>query len=233
MSEVHYLYLLSEDDNDDLFYQGCLQKITGQPFEIIPLRIRKGGGIAAVRKSLPILLQQIQYSGALEQSRFLVALDNDRSPIHPHHPRPADFSQLPKADQKKACRYCELEQVAIAKLGTAREQWAIQGAIAVPVQMLEAWLLLITAPETYAHESDLPQFSEQSSSSAKQYHSSQNPPPQLKDLKRQERKRLNIGSDRAFCQYCVEQLEPGKLAERSPSFQLFLDEIAGWNHPAT
>lgn len=130
MSEVQYLYLLSEDDNDDIFYQGCLQKITGQPFEIVPLRIRKGGGIAAVRKSLPILLQQIQYSGALEQSCFVVALDNDRSPIHPDHPRPADLSRLPNADQKKDCRYCELEKVVIAQFGQAREQWPLRGAIA-------------------------------------------------------------------------------------------------------
>lgn len=229
MSEVQYLYLLSEDDNDDIFYQGCLQKITGQPFETIPLRIRKGGGIAAVRKSLPILLQQIQYSGALEQSRFVVALDKDRSPIHPDHPRPADFSQLPKADQKKTCRYCELEQVAMAKLGLAREHWPVQGAIAIPVQMLETWLLLIAAPETYPNETSLPLFSEQNSSSAKQYHSSQKPPLQLKDLKRQERKRLNIGSDRAFCQYCIERLEPEKLGERSPSFRRFLEEIVSWN----
>ncbi len=228
MSEVQYLYLLSEDDNDDLFYQGCLQKITGQPFEIIPLRIRKGGGIGAVRKSLPILLQQIQYSGVQEQSRFVVALDNDRSPIHPDHLRPADFSQLPKADQKKACRHCELEQVAMAKLGAARKQWPIQGAIAVPVQMLEAWLLLITAPETYSNETGLPLFSEKSSSSAKHYHSSQKPPEQLKDLKRKEKKRLGIGSDRDFCQYCVDQLDPESLATLSPSFQMFMDEIKSW-----
>lgn len=99
----------------------------------------------------------------------------------------------------------------------------------VPVQMLESWLLLIAAPDAYAHETSLPLFSDQGSTSAKQYYSSQTPPPQLKDLKRQERTRLGLGSEQAFCRCCLGQLQPEDLAGRSPSFQRFLDEIAGWS----
>ncbi len=32
---MNYLHILSEDDNDDVFYQSCLAKITGQHFELL------------------------------------------------------------------------------------------------------------------------------------------------------------------------------------------------------
>jgi hypothetical protein len=230
VSDIHYVYILSEDDNDDLFYQGCLNKITGIIHEFVPLRLRKGGGIAEVRKKLPILLRTIQYSGHIENAWFLLALDNDRSPTHPNHIKPADFSKLSKSDQKKNCRYCEIEKAVVEKLGSDRQSWPMKGAIAVPVQMLETWLLLIANPNQYVDEQQLPIFAEQNSASARDYYKS-NPSKQLKDLKKDERQRLEISADRQLCEYCAEQLNPADLSQRSPSFKQFMDEVMAWGQP--
>jgi hypothetical protein len=43
---MNYLYILSEDESDDFFYKGCVEKITGEHFELIPRRIRKVAVIA-------------------------------------------------------------------------------------------------------------------------------------------------------------------------------------------
>jgi hypothetical protein len=228
VSDLHYVYILSEDDNDDHFYEGCLNKITGICHEVVPLRLRKNGGISEVRKKLPILLKTIQYSGHVENAWFLVALDNDRSPIHPDHTKPADFSKLPRDDQTKTCRYCDLERVVTEKLGTDRQQWPIKGVIAVPVQMLETWLLLIANPIKHNDEKSLPMFAEKGKPSTRDYYKS-NPPPQLKDLKEVEKQRLEIESNGEFCKYCADQLNPVDLRQRSPSFKQFMDEINAWN----
>jgi hypothetical protein len=227
VSDIHYVYILSEDDNDDCFYAGCLNKMIGVLHEVVPLRLRKGGGISEVRKKLPIFLNIIERSGHIENSWFLVALDNDRSPIHPDHTKPADFSKLPKADQKKTCRYCDLEKVIFEKLGSDRQSWPIKGAIVVPVQMLETWLLLITNLNQYVDEQQLPIFADQNSASARDYYKSK-PPKQLKDLKKDEKQRLEIGADREFCKYCADQLDPADLSQRSPSFKQFMDEVMVW-----
>lgn len=227
-SEINYVYILSEDDNDDLFYQGCLNKITGKTYHLIQRKPRRGGGIPNVRNQLPILLNEIQYSGHVASTWFIIALDNDRSPIHPDHAKPADWSKLSKEDQKKPCRYCELEKVVVEKLGSDRSSWPIRGAIAVPVQMLETWLLLIANPDHYGHEDKLPIFAGKTSASAKTYYQS-NPPEQLKDLKTRERERLSIPSNSDFCKYCADQLDPLQLSQISPSFQRFMDEVLSWD----
>lgn len=63
MTEHNFLYLLSEDDNDDVFYKACLEKIHNCEYEIIPTRIRKGGGISAVRQALTPFLSAIKNTG--------------------------------------------------------------------------------------------------------------------------------------------------------------------------
>jgi hypothetical protein len=136
---MNYLYILSEDESDDFFYKGCVEKITGEHFELIPRRIRKGGGISKVRKHLPLLLRDIKFSGPVKNTFFLIALDNDRSPAHPKHEIHEFVYKLSKKEQVKKCRYCEIENLAKQILGTDRNSWPISGAIAVPVQMIESW----------------------------------------------------------------------------------------------
>jgi hypothetical protein len=230
VSDIHYVYILSEDDNDDLFYQFCLNKLASRHHEIIHRKIRKNGGVSAVKSAIRTLVKDINRTGYVDNTFFLIALDNDRSPTHPEHKKSADFSKLSKADQKKTCRYCDLEKVVVDELGHDRQQWPIKGAIAVPVQMIETWLLLIANPNEHGNEQQLPSFAEQSSASARDYYKS-NPPKQLKDLKKDEKKRLGIETDRQLCEYCAEQLNPADLSQRSPSFQRLMDEIINWGQP--
>jgi len=61
--ETNFIYILSEDDNDDAFYKGCIEKMTGKSYDLISRRLRKGGGISQVRKYMPILLRDIRYTG--------------------------------------------------------------------------------------------------------------------------------------------------------------------------
>jgi hypothetical protein len=96
--------------------------------------------------------------------------------------------------------------------------------------MLESWLLLISNPGKYINEQNLPPFAKRDSSSAKYYYKS-NPPQQLKDLREIEKERLEIGSNREFCKYCADQLDPADLSQRSPSFKQFMDEVMAWGQP--
>jgi len=130
---MNFLYILSEDDNDDAFYKKCIEKISGKSFELIPMRIRKGGGISQVRKHMPRLFRDIKYSGSVENTYFVIALDNDRSPVHPDHEKLPGFQKMSKKEQKKTCRFCEIEREAFEILGDDWKKWPIPGAIAIPV----------------------------------------------------------------------------------------------------
>jgi hypothetical protein len=225
---MNYLHLLSEDDNDDVFYRSCLSKITAQSYEVISKRLRKGGGLREVRKKLPILLNQLKYTGEVPNTFFLVAIDNDRSPIHANHERSGDLSKLSKADQKKDCRYCEVGRVIESVLGSDRGAWPIPGVIAIPVEMIESWQLLICNPNQYDQEQNLPIFPEKSKSSARLYHTPSNVPEQLKDLVDKEKARQGLRSTLDFYRYCADKLDVTDLMARSPSFTQFAQQVAVW-----
>jgi len=225
---MNYLYILSEDESDDAFYKGCVEKITGEHFELIPRKIRKGGGISKVRKHLPLLLRDINFSGSVENTFFLIALDNDRSPTHPNHEVQEFVNKLSKKEQVKKCRYCEIENLAKQILGTDRKSWSISGAIAVPVQMIESWFLLICDSKKYENEKNLPIFAKQKSEIAKRYYAPNKPGKQLKDLCADERKRLQMNLKKDFCQYCAENLIPKKLKKISSSFSLLNSQVGDW-----
>ncbi|MEM7130219.1 MAG: hypothetical protein AAF702_28065 [Chloroflexota bacterium] len=219
---MNYLYLLTEDDNDDLFYEGCVEKLTGKSYSVLNRRIRKGSGISAVRSSLRLLLQDIRRTGHLENTFFLVAIDNDRAPVHPKHPQ---IEGLSRSDRSKQCRVCELQEVLNVELDTDRSEWPIRGAIAIPVEMLESWLLLICG-----HRSDtLPFFGRKAQTIAKKYYSPKSPPDQLKDLCNQEIQNSSVGSMAEFCLTCAtDLLDPDDLATKSPSFAHFKTQIETW-----
>ncbi len=225
---MNYLYILSEDENDDVFYKGCIEKITGMQFELIPRRIRKGGGISHVRKHLPLLLRDIKYSGYVENTFFLIELDNDRSPTHPNHDIQQFVYKLSKREQMKTCRYCEIENLAKQILGSDRNSWPISGAIAVPVQMIESWFLLIYDSKKYENEKSLPIFAKQKGGLAKRYYAPNKPDKQLKDLCADERKNLQINLKKDFCKYCADNLIPDKLQIISNSFSVFNSQVVDW-----
>lgn len=226
---MNFLHLLSEDDNDDLFYQACLEKITNCNYEIVPTRLRKGGGIGAVRQALSLFMAGIKNTGPVEATFFLISVDNDRRCLHPDHSQRENFNQLSKREQTDPCRYCEIEGRIQEKLGQDRDQWPIPGAIVIPVEMLESWLLLICNSEKYGSEAKLPIFSEKTKPSAETYYGGKNKvPDQLKDLVDAERNALEQ-SKQEFYQHCASMLEPDSLASISPSFAQFLDQIQGWS----
>ena len=219
-----YLYLLSESDNDDAFYTTCVEQLTGKTLEVISTRLRRGGGLPELRSKLPILLRQIKHTGYVEDTFFVVALDNDRSPVHPlHEQRPG----LSMKDRQKVCRYCEIREMIHDILGD-QDEWPIPGAIAVPVEMLESWLLLICNGEKYQGEDALPLFAKKDQKGARDFYTPHNPPDQLKDLCEFERHQLDIESTIAFVAYCARQVDPDDLATRAPSFALFKQQVDTW-----
>jgi hypothetical protein len=226
---ANWVYILSESDYDDLFYNFCLEAMTGQQYQLISQRLRRGGGISSVRRGIRYLLQQIKHTGRVENTFFVIALDNDRSPVHPHHARIPDSHKLPRKEQEQQCRFCEIERTVKQVLGEERQDWPIKGAFAVPVQMLESWLLLISNKEAYQHERELPVFAWKSQTSAQQYYAPNKPDDQLKDLKELEKAKANMISEEDFYLYCIEMLVAAELSEISPSFALFKEQVDLWH----
>lgn len=225
---MSYLHILSESDNDDIFYQNCLERLTGRSFQVLTSkRLRKSGGSAELRKNLGPFFRTIKYTGEVDDTFFLVVHDNDRSPVHPNHKTRSDNSKLPKNDRSKTCQYCDIQNVVQEVLGVDERQWPIKGAIAVPVEMIESWQLLICNGWKMGSEQSLPIFSKKTKSGAKFYYGSSNPPDQLKDLVKKERMSLNL-SPREFCAYCGENLDVNDLRDRSPSFNQFAEQVADW-----
>lgn len=176
-----FLHLLTEDGSDDLFYEACAERITGRSFHSECAKVKRGAGIGAVRVAIKYLLRGILRTGPVPDSFFIIALDNDRAPQHPDGARPP--GALSAADQRKRNRHEELHTAAAAELGADRSQWPIRGALAIPVEMMESWVLLMCDPQ---RAQPLPYFPSAEKAASQQYHGSANPPPQLKDLAHSE-----------------------------------------------
>ena len=219
-----FLWLLSESDNDDAFFKACVERLTGKTLELVSRRLRRGGGLAKWRRFSRLMLQQIQDSGYVEETFFLIALDNDRSPVHPTHEQ---RSGLSKKERQKGCRYCEIDSLIQSILGE-REEWPIQGAVAVPVEMLESWLLLICQGEKHRDEASLPRFARKDQKLARDFYAPKNPPDQLKDLCDFEKQERGIGGALEFVAYCARRLDLDDLAARAPSFALFKRQVDSW-----
>ena len=219
-----FLWLLSESDNDDAFFKACVERLTGKTLELVSRRLRRGGGLSELRSKSRILLGQIKHTGYVEETFFLIALDNDRSPVHPTHEQ---RSGLSKKERQKVCRYCEIDSVIRSILGEQPE-WPIQGAVAVPVEMLESWLLLICQGEKHRDEASLPPFARQDQKRARDFYTPKKPPDQLKDLCDLEKQERGIDATLEFVAYCAGRLDPDDLAARAPSFALFKRQVDSW-----
>ena len=76
------LYLLTEDENDDIFFQRCAERISRKTFCLVPpKRIRKNGGDNEVENKLDFFLNDIKKSERMD-AFFIIALDNDCAPEH-------------------------------------------------------------------------------------------------------------------------------------------------------
>ncbi len=181
-----------------------------------------------VRRNIRWLSKQISHYTSAQNIFFVVALDNDRGPTHPNHQRLPHVNRLPEKEHTRPCRFCELEKALHDILGRNRKQWAIAGAIAVRVQMLETWLLLICDPDQYSSEAALPYFAKKSQAIAKRYYAPDPPVNQLKDLKEIEKSKLGITSEEDFCLHCIDTLVPTDLAAVAPSFDVFKKQIDAW-----
>lgn len=219
-----FLYLLSESDNDDAFYKACVERLTGKSLDLVSRRLRRGGGLSELLSKSRILLGQIKHTGYVEETFFLIALDNDRSPVHPSHEQ---RSGLSKKEREKVCRYCEIDSLIQSTLGE-RDAWPIPGAIAVPVEMLESWLLLICDGETYRDEASLPPFKRTDQKLARDFYKPKDPPEQLKDLCDLEKQERGIDAALEFVAYCAGRIDPDDLAARAPSFALFKRQVDSW-----
>jgi hypothetical protein len=229
MSQISLLYLLTEDDNDDLFFERCAERISGKSFyKVEPRRIRKNGGISEVRKKLPAFLNDIKKSAGMD-AYFIIGLDNDRAPEHSFdiqqtiiHDR---ISGLSQQDSRKQCRYCEIENKIKEIWGRDVNKWSAKGAIAVPVQMLESWILIGL---NFNCDRELPIFAEKSQSLAKEFHKG-SPPDQLKDLcdrLRYERGGLTKGE---FFLNVADRMDFEVTTAASSSFAQFKNQITTWN----
>lgn len=221
---MNYLYLLTEDDNDDLFFEACLEKLTGLSFQLdnTRIRMRKGAGIAETRRMLRLVLQDLQRAGKQKNTYLVVTVDNDRAALHPHH---TARHELTAVEKPKACRFCELQRAITELWGNNPAQWPVQVAIAVPVEMLESWLLLICGhpPET------LPIFGTKAQPTTARYFAPHQPPDQLKDLCQVEMTRAAIKAKAEFYLDCAaSRLDPAKLAAQSPSFADFKQQVKRW-----
>jgi hypothetical protein len=208
------VYLLSEDDFDEQVYVFVLEGLLSSRVEPVPLRLRRGGGLGEVRKKLPLLLKIIQRTGSQEGMRFVVGIDNDRAVEHPTH-------EAKPYSKSEPCRHCGLTDAIHAEMP---DGWLIPGAIAVPVQMIEAWLLLMHAPEKYRDEASLPACPWRDRPAARSVYGD-DPPPQLKDLFDAER---GASSKADFALECVLKLDATDLAARSPSFARLRDAVTTW-----
>jgi hypothetical protein len=210
------VYILSEDDFDDQVYVYVLEALLGARVDPIPVRLRRGGGIGEVRKKLPLLLGMIRRTGPVDDTYFVVAIDNDRHPQHSAH--------VPTEPHARGCRHCDLMDAVHA---ATPDGWPIPGAIAVPVQMIEAWLLLMYDPKRYEREATLPQCGWQHQPIAQRVYGAA-PPPQLKDLAEKEQREADIATKADFALTCVLRLDPADLAQRAPSFAHFQLQVSRW-----
>ena len=214
------LYILSEGERDDLFYDLIAERVTGRSFERpTDFRVRHGSNWKAALAAGRLLLNRFRHWKDTQEVAVILAIDNDRAPGHPGalpYSRP-----LVGFDTKKGPRYSEIVRMLTDAFGADRGAWPVEVAVAVPVEMIESWVLLLSSPQRNA----LPIFAEANQPIARPYHG-QNPPPQLKDLCKAEAEGLGLSLDEYFWRAAEQDLEAALPA--SKSLQMFVEELRTW-----
>ncbi len=216
-----FLYILCEGERDELFFDLLCERISGRTFERpADYRLRRGSNWKTALATARLLLNRMSHWTGPQDVSVVIAIDNDRAPGHPGAtplPRP-----LVGVDRKKSPRYPELQQIAAAALGPNREKWPVNLAVAVPVEMIESWVLLLSDP----NREPLPIFSRSSQSLARAYYGGK-VPGQLKDICEDEARSAGVTPDEYF--WAAAERDLPKACSESPSLRLFVDEVKGWN----
>lgn len=216
-----YLYILCEGERDELFYERLAERVTGQSFQADQeFRLRHGSNWKTAIASARLLIQRVRRWTSRQDIAVIIAVDNDRAPGHPAATAPA--RPLPKADQKMEERYAKLISMLDEALGKERTNWPVEVALAVPVEMLESWVLTLLDPT----RAELPLFSEASSHLAREYHGAK-PPPQLKDLCKDAATASGMTLMELFWKAAESDLSGA--AASSGSLRLFLEDLKSWS----
>ena len=219
-----YLYILSEGERDELFYERLAERVTGMTFEQpTDLRLRHGANWKTAMAGARLLMNRIKHWKEPQAVSVIIAVDNDRAPKHPASP--TYERMLSNVDQNKAPRHQSLVQIVESALGPDRAKWPVDVALAVPVEMIESWVLLLLDP----NRPSLPIFAQAVQKTARDYYSG-HPPPQLKDLCESARVPDESLAD-LFWRAAEQDLEAAAMA--SLSLKMFIDELKQWSLKAS
>lgn len=215
-----HLYILSEGELDEMFYERLAERVTGQTFlQDGEFRLRHGANWKTAMATARLLISRFKHWQEPQDIAVIIAVDNDRAADHPggrQYPRP-----LPKVDQSKAPRYQALKNMLNEDLRTDVSTWPVDVALAVPVEMIESWVLLLLDPQ----REEPPPFSQASQRLAHIYYG-RTPPPQLKDLRDEEARQRGVDHLHLFWTAAEQPLEPAM--EVSPSLRMFVEQLRKW-----
>ncbi|HYR57830.1 MAG TPA: hypothetical protein VEO95_04345 [Chthoniobacteraceae bacterium] len=218
------LYVVSESDGDAFFYALCAKKFTGCAFTLSVMKNRKGDGVDAVTRQLKsALILARAAAGGAETVCFIGAMDNDRAP-HEENIALVRARLVPK-EQARENRIAWMLETVEGVLGQNREAWPLHVALAVPVEMIESW---IVRARREAEPQPTPHFSNENSNRAGHYYAPSAPPPQWKDLAAEEQKQCGHMDRLTFYEHVVRELDAGALAGRSLSFRMFKEWLDAW-----
>lgn len=216
-----YLYILAESERDDSFYDLLCERIAGHAFDRpLDFRVRPGSNLNTAMAAARLLLDRVKQWTDKQEIAVVIAVDNDRAPGHPGAESPPPG--LVGADRNKAPRYPALADMVADRLGYNRDRWPVDVALAVPVEMIESWVLFFHNP---GRDKPLPIFAEARQPLARLYYGG-DPPPQLKDLCRQEAIGLGMTLDEFFWKAAERDIRAAALA--SPSLLMFVEQVGKW-----
>lgn len=231
------LYLAGESEADEDFYASCAEKLTGCVFDRIRLRNRKGSGVDAVQKQMKnALAMAIAAAGGQEPAFFLAAMDNDRAPHPENQKRRPEGTGLERAkltgnERNLESRYEWMKTTVEEKRKSKPTNSPLHVALAVPVEMLEAWIVRVLRDE---QPMPMPHFSHSDSQGVREYYEEDFGvcPPQWKDLAAEEQTKSGCATKRDFYEHVVNRLDAEALAQRSLSFKMFKDWLDQWPRAA-
>ena len=86
-----WLYILSEGERDELFYDLVAERVTGRGFERpSDFRLRCGANWKSALAAGRLLLNRVKHWGGAQDVAVILAIDNDRAPGHPGSLRTPD-----------------------------------------------------------------------------------------------------------------------------------------------
>lgn len=215
------LYILCEGELDDVFYETLAERVTGSSFSRTDdrFRVRHGANWKTAMAAARLMMSWVKHWQSKQDIAVIIAVDNDRCPNHPGGTPPA--RTLPPYDQKKQSRFVALNRIVEDALGPNRSQWPVDVAIAMPVEMVESWVLTLLKPE----RDTLPIYKEAAQFLARLYYGG-TPPPQLEDLCKLEAESRSMNLMDLFFYAANCDLAAAEAA--SPSFKMFTDELRAW-----